>query len=111
MITPFFSLTITLQYSIHAIDVLVIGGLVVYLIWVIIMLIKRMHTNKGIATSIKPTRLLNEEDLKAIQYLDLDADLTVVEIKRRLPKGDLEKICFWSISFCTSIFCGSIFNI
>jgi len=63
---------------------------ILLVIWVIIVLIKKINKNKGIATSIPPTRMLNKEDLKAIQYVDLDVNLSVNLLNTKIPKGKLQ---------------------
>ena len=68
------------------------GFFILLAIVMIVFLIKKISKNKRIATSIPPTRMLNQEDLKAIQYIDLDTRLSVdLLLYPKLPKGKLQK--------------------
>jgi len=87
------------------INVLFFGGIILLLIWVVIFLIKKVNKNKTIATSIPPTRTLNKEDLKAIKYVDLEANLSVnLLLNPKIPKGKLQTSVwvFDNISFYVS---------
>jgi len=67
------------------------GFFILLAIVMIVFLIKKINKNKGIAKSIPPTRMLVEEDLKAIQYIDLDVRLSVdLLLNPKLPKGKLQ---------------------
>lgn len=67
------------------------GVLILFVILMLFLLAKKINKNKRIATSIPPTRKLNIEDLKAIQYIDLDAKLSVdLLLNPKLPKGKLQ---------------------
>ncbi len=66
------------------------GILILFVIVILFLLVKKINKNKTIATSILPTRMLNKDDLKAIQYIDLDAKLSVdLLLSPKLPKGKL----------------------
>ena len=66
------------------------GVLILFVILMLFLLVKKINKNKNIATSIPPTRMLNKDDLKAIQYIDLDANLSVnLLLSPKLPKRKL----------------------
>ena len=79
-------------------DQLIFGVFIVLVIIVIIVLILRIKKYKRIARILTPIRYLNKEDLEAINFLEIDGNLSInLLIFKRLPKKKIYK-SVWQFS-------------
>ncbi len=85
----------------HSEFILFIAFAILIIILLVMFLIRKVNRYKKIANSIKPYRVLNNEDLKSIQFLEIDKNLSITPlINKQLPEREKFKNV-WKFSNCT----------